>query len=196
MKTYMKKIIYRAIQFVLSSVTVSMFCIGITYSQTTFDTMLFLNQMNQSNCTGKGGHWTGMDCAGGSSTTLRKKFTPAVEAELRKLADKYWSDMAHAAECLVVFNKPDTLEGTREFIKNTFNQRKRDDRTFTIYRDKYENTYVVSIGMGTPGYDGWPSLNGLKRRRMLPPDGYCVPRQEAKRMFIPVEYWQKSQVSK
>jgi hypothetical protein len=104
--------------------------------------------------------------------------------------------MAHAAECLVVFNKPDTLEGTREFIKNTFNQRKRDDRTFTIYRDKYENTYVVSIGMGTPGYDGWPSLNGLKRRRMLPPDGYCVPRQEAKRMFIPVESWQKSQVSK
>lgn len=127
-----------------------MFCIGITYSQTTFDTMLFLNQMNQSNCTGKGGHWTGMDCAGGSSTTLRKKFTPAEEAELRKLADKYWSDMAHAAECLVVFNKPDTLEGTREFIKNTFNQRKRDDRTLQYTETNMKTPTLYQSAWGHP----------------------------------------------
>lgn len=153
---------------------------GTSIGQSAYNDMLFLNQMNDSNCTGSGGTWSGMSCSGGNNRP--RKLTREERELLQRLSDEYWGKMAKESECLVILGKPDTLENTQALIKHLSQTTGRQN--VEIYADLTNGLYVASIGMGTPGYDGWPSITNLKRRGLIPPQSYCVKRRNVQGVYV------------
>lgn len=138
--------------------------------------------MNESYCTGSGGSWGGMSCSGGSQAPRRA--TPEEIRKIERWVDEFWAKRAEASKCFLILGKPDTLENTKNLIGDVGLKTGRTNAD--VYLDITNGTYVASIGDGTPGYNGWPSMRELKRRGLIPRDGYCVPRNKAEGIYVKI----------